>query len=57
VPVVAPPAEGGTWPDLAEYPSPRRIAPAFASQTPDAIFDLGVEVILDGPEARVASRP
>ena len=29
----------------------------FASQTADAVFELGVEIILDGLEARVASAP
>jgi TetR/AcrR family tetracycline transcriptional repressor len=57
VPAGAPPAQSGTWPDLAEYPSLRRIVPAFAAPTADAVFELGVEIILDGLEVRVASRP
>ena len=53
VPTGGPPAGGVEWPDLADYPSLRRVAPTFASQTPDAVFELGVEIILEGLEARV----
>jgi TetR/AcrR family tetracycline transcriptional repressor len=55
VPAGGPPAAGMDWPDLADYPSLQRVAPAFAAQTADAVFELGVEVILDGLAARVAS--
>jgi TetR/AcrR family tetracycline transcriptional repressor len=57
VPTGGPPAAAMDWPDLSEYPSLRRVGPAFAAQTADAVFELGVEIILDGLAARVAARP
>ena len=41
---------------MADYPNLRRVAPAFARQSAQEVFDLGVEVILDGLAARVARR-
>jgi TetR/AcrR family tetracycline transcriptional repressor len=56
VPATAP-STGGSWPDLAACPHLSRVAPALANQTADAVFELGVEIILDGLAARVASGP
>lgn len=41
---------------MADYPNLRRVAPAFARQSAQEVFDLGVDVILDGLAARVARR-
>lgn len=37
---------------LATYPHVSRLGPAFAAQSGEDLFELGVEVILDGLEAR-----
>ncbi|EMD27023.1 TetR/AcrR family transcriptional regulator C-terminal domain-containing protein [Amycolatopsis azurea] len=38
---------------LAAYPHVSRLGPAFAAQSSEDLFDLGVEVILDGLAARL----
>ncbi|MCO1653742.1 TetR/AcrR family transcriptional regulator C-terminal domain-containing protein [Pseudonocardia humida] len=42
---------------MAAYPSLRRVAPEFDRQDPGAVFELGVQVILDGLAARLAQPP
>jgi TetR/AcrR family transcriptional regulator, tetracycline repressor protein len=41
---------------MREYPNLRRVAPALARQDAQEVFELGVEIILDGLAARVARR-
>ena len=40
-------------PDVTGYPALRRVAPALARQTGEDVFELGIEVILDGLAARL----
>lgn len=40
-------------PDAAGHPNLRRVAPAFVRQTGEEVFELGIEVILDGLAARL----
>jgi TetR/AcrR family tetracycline transcriptional repressor len=41
---------------MAAHPNLRRVAPAFARQNAQEVFELGVEVVLDGLTARAARR-
>ncbi|MEV6907013.1 TetR/AcrR family transcriptional regulator C-terminal domain-containing protein [Amycolatopsis sp. NPDC051071] len=42
---------------LAGYPHTSRLGPAFAKQSGEDVFELGVEVILDGLAARLQHTP
>jgi TetR/AcrR family transcriptional regulator, tetracycline repressor protein len=46
-------AEEAIGADVTDYPNLRRVAPAFARQTGEEVFELGIEVILDGLEVRL----
>ncbi|MHA6626068.1 TetR/AcrR family transcriptional regulator C-terminal domain-containing protein [Pseudonocardia sichuanensis] len=41
------------WERMAAYPNLRQVAPAFAGQRGEEIFELGVQILLDGLAARL----
>jgi TetR/AcrR family tetracycline transcriptional repressor len=48
-----PDASAAAFASMADYPNLRLVAAAFARQTGQEVFELGIEIILDGLAARV----